>query len=241
MLRAGQGDPDDQRGEVAFVTDLAAMYEKLVANGVKVLLPLDASGGSFESRIRTAMSSGSSGDDQTSTARRKNPTYAGAYTFGNRSRAGPCRGALAYRRHRRADRRPPRSRPHAGRRAGPRAPLRRHPHQRADRQDGECRRDETGKGKPFTAKHVAIARANHKIRAPRTVAVQAGEISVKQAADELGIPADAVYNWPAHGQVPDRRGPARGSLGWIDSTSWWLDQYLCRSGEPDGGQKATGK
>jgi hypothetical protein len=25
----------------------------------------------------------------------------------------------------------------------------------------------TGKGKPFTAKHVAIVRANHKIRAPR--------------------------------------------------------------------------
>jgi hypothetical protein len=67
----------------------------------------------------------------------------------------------------------------------------------------------TGKGKPFTAKHVAIVRANHKIRGPRTVAVQAGEIGVKQAAAELGVPADAVYNWLAHGQVPARRGPAR--------------------------------
>jgi hypothetical protein len=56
---------------------------------------------------------------------------------------------------------------------------------------------------------VAIVRANHKIRAPRTVAVRDDEVSVKQAAAELGIPADAVYNWLANGQVPARRGPAR--------------------------------
>jgi hypothetical protein len=40
---------------------------------------------------------------------------------------------------------------------------------------------------------------------PRTVAVRDGEISVKQAAAEIGIPADAVYNWLRHGQVPARR------------------------------------
>ena len=49
----------------------------------------------------------------------------------------------------------------------------------------------------------------YKIFAPRTVAVQDGEISVKQAAAELGIPADAIYNWLRHGQVPARRGPSR--------------------------------
>lgn len=42
----------------------------------------------------------------------------------------------------------------------------------------------------------------------RTVAVQDGEVSVKQAAAELGIPADAVYNWLRLGQVPARRGPS---------------------------------
>jgi len=63
----------------------------------------------------------------------------------------------------------------------------------------------TGEGKQFTAHHVAIVRANHKILAPRSVAVEQGDVSVKQAAAELGIPADAVYNWLAHGQVPARR------------------------------------
>lgn len=43
---------------------------------------------------------------------------------------------------------------------------------------------------------------------PRTVAGQAGEVSVKQAGAELGIPADAVYHWLRLGQVPARRGPS---------------------------------
>jgi hypothetical protein len=44
--------------------------------------------------------------------------------------------------------------------------------------------------------------AASKIFTSRTVAVQDGEISVKQAAQLLGIPADAIYNWLRHGQVP---------------------------------------
>jgi hypothetical protein len=66
----------------------------------------------------------------------------------------------------------------------------------------------TGKGKPFTAGGVARVRNAHKIFGPKTVAIQTGEVSVKHAAEELGIPADAVYNWLRLGQVPARRGPA---------------------------------
>src|SRR6266545_5288562 len=77
----------------------------------------------------------------------------------------------------------------------------------------------TGKGKPFTAHHVAIVRANHKIFAPRTVAVHDGEVSVKHAAEQLGIPADAVYNWLRLGQVPARRGPSgRWCIPWDPAT-----------------------
>jgi hypothetical protein len=60
----------------------------------------------------------------------------------------------------------------------------------------------TGKNLRFTPRHVAGVRGIYQIFTPRTVAVQDGEISVKQAAEILGIPADAVYNWLRHGQVP---------------------------------------
>jgi DNA invertase Pin-like site-specific DNA recombinase len=77
----------------------------------------------------------------------------------------------------------------------------------------------TGKGKPFTAGGVARVRDAYKIFGPRTVAVQAGEVSVKQAAAELGIPADAVYNWLRLGQVPARRGPSgRWCIPWDPAT-----------------------
>jgi len=46
----------------------------------------------------------------------------------------------------------------------------------------------TGKGKRFTAGGVARVRDANKIFGPRTVAVQDGEVSVKQAAADLGHP-----------------------------------------------------
>jgi helix-turn-helix, Psq domain len=46
----------------------------------------------------------------------------------------------------------------------------------------------TGKNLRFTPRHVAGVRGIYKIFTPRTVAVQNGEISVKQAAQILGIP-----------------------------------------------------
>jgi DNA invertase Pin-like site-specific DNA recombinase len=77
----------------------------------------------------------------------------------------------------------------------------------------------TGKGKPFTAGGVARVRDAYKIFGPRTVAVQDGEVSVEQAAAELGIPADAVYNWLRLGQVPARRGPSgRWCIPWDAAT-----------------------
>ncbi|MEN3304727.1 MAG: hypothetical protein V7603_929 [Micromonosporaceae bacterium] len=61
--------------------------------------------------------------------------------------------------------------------------------------------------------------AKIKIFGPRSVAVQAGEVSVKQAAAQLGIPADAVYNWLRLGQVPARRGPSgRWCIPWDPAT-----------------------
>lgn len=77
----------------------------------------------------------------------------------------------------------------------------------------------SGKGKPYTARNVASLRHVYKIYGPRTVAVHDGEISVKQAATELGIPADAVYDWLRLGQVPARRGSAgRWCIPWDPAT-----------------------
>jgi hypothetical protein len=77
----------------------------------------------------------------------------------------------------------------------------------------------TGKGKPFTAGAVARVRDAYKIWAPRTVAIQDGEVSVKHAAAQLGIPASAVYNWLVKGQVPARRAPGgRWCIPWDPAT-----------------------
>ena len=62
----------------------------------------------------------------------------------------------------------------------------------------------TGKGKPFTPGGVASVRGYYKIRAPRTVPLRDGEITVADAARRLGISADAIYNWLKGGQTPGR-------------------------------------
>jgi Family of unknown function (DUF5372) len=53
----------------------------------------------------------------------------------------------------------------------------------------------TGKNLKFTPRHVAAVRGIYQIFTPRTVAVQDGEISVKEAAQQLGIAAGAIYTW----------------------------------------------
>ncbi|WP_028193441.1 recombinase family protein [Salinispora pacifica] len=88
----------------------------------------------------------------------------------------------------------------------------------------------TGKGKPFTAAGVARVRDAYKIWAPRTVAIQDGEISVKHAAAQLGIPADAIYNWLIKGQVPARRAPGgRWCIPWDPATQQIYRQKVARS------------
>ncbi len=88
----------------------------------------------------------------------------------------------------------------------------------------------TGKGKPFTTGGVARIRDAYKIFWPRTMAVRDGEVSVKQAAAELGIPADAVYNWLRLGQVPARRGPSgRWCITWDPTTQEIYRQKLAGS------------
>jgi hypothetical protein len=75
------------------------------------------------------------------------------------------------------------------------------------------------RGHRWTKAGVARVRAAYTIHAPRTVAIQSGEVSVKQAAAELGILADAVYNWLRNGQVPARRGPSgRWCIPWDANT-----------------------
>jgi hypothetical protein len=88
----------------------------------------------------------------------------------------------------------------------------------------------TGKGKPFTPGGVARVRDTYKIWGRRTVAVRTGEVSVKHAAAQLGIPADAVYNWLQHGQVPARRGPSgRWCIPWDDATQEIYRQKVANS------------
>jgi hypothetical protein len=87
----------------------------------------------------------------------------------------------------------------------------------------------TGKGKPFTTGGVARIRDAYKIWGPRTVAVQDGEVSVKHAATELGIPADAIYNWLNHGQVPARRANGRWCIPWDPHTRAIYRQKVANS------------
>jgi DNA invertase Pin-like site-specific DNA recombinase len=76
----------------------------------------------------------------------------------------------------------------------------------------------TGKNLRFTPRHVAGVRGIYQIFTPRTMAVQDGEISVKQAAQNLGIPADAIYNWLRLGQVPANTRAGRWCIPWDPET-----------------------
>jgi excisionase family DNA binding protein len=64
---------------------------------------------------------------------------------------------------------------------------------------------------------------------PRTMAVQDGEISVKQAAQILGISADAIYNWLRHGQVPAHTRAGRWCIPWDPQTQETYRQKLANS------------
>ncbi len=67
-----------------------------------------------------------------------------------------------------------------------------------------------GKGKPYTASNVTSLRNAYEICGPRTVAIQTGEVRVKQAATELGIPRrrGLQLTAPRAGPGPPRSQPA---------------------------------
>jgi hypothetical protein len=88
----------------------------------------------------------------------------------------------------------------------------------------------TGRGHLWSKGGVARVRDIYTIPGPRTVAVQDGEVSVKQAAAELGIPADAIYNWLSNGQAPARRGPSgRWCIPWDADTQEVYRQKVAAS------------
>jgi DNA invertase Pin-like site-specific DNA recombinase len=87
----------------------------------------------------------------------------------------------------------------------------------------------TGKNLRFTTRHVAGVRGIYQIFTPRTVAVQDGEVSVKQAAQILGIPADAVYNWLRLGQVPANTRAGRWCIPWDTQTQEIYGQKVANS------------
>jgi DNA invertase Pin-like site-specific DNA recombinase len=88
----------------------------------------------------------------------------------------------------------------------------------------------TGKGHPFTAAAVARIRDTYTIRAPRTVPLHDGEISVQRAAAELGITADAITNWLRNGQAPARKGASgRWCIPWDPATQALYRQKVAES------------
>jgi hypothetical protein len=87
----------------------------------------------------------------------------------------------------------------------------------------------TGKNLRFTPRRVAGVRGIYQIFTPRTMAVQDGEISVKQAAQILGIPADAIYNWLRLGQVPASTRAGRWCIPWDPETQEVYRRKVARS------------
>ncbi len=64
----------------------------------------------------------------------------------------------------------------------------------------------TGAGRPFDVKAVRWLRHVHHV--PPPAPFQAGELSVAEVAERLGITANAVYYWAQHGQLAARRTPS---------------------------------
>jgi hypothetical protein len=87
----------------------------------------------------------------------------------------------------------------------------------------------TGKNLRFTPRHVAGVRGIYQIFTPRTMAVQDGGFSVKQAAQILGIPADAIYNWLRLGQVPAHTRAGRWCIPWDPQTQEVSRQKVANS------------
>ena len=64
----------------------------------------------------------------------------------------------------------------------------------------------TGTGRPFDTAAAQWLRWRYQISSPQLLV--AGELTVHQVAERLGVSDGAVYYWIAHGQLDARRGPA---------------------------------
>jgi hypothetical protein len=88
----------------------------------------------------------------------------------------------------------------------------------------------TGKGRPWDTAAVARVRDTYGIPAPRTAAVREGEVSIAQAAAQLGVAPKAVGNWIRKGQLPARRGAAgRWCIPWDEATQELYRQQVANS------------
>lgn len=88
----------------------------------------------------------------------------------------------------------------------------------------------TGKGRPWDTAAVARVRDTYGIPAPRTAAVREGEVSIAQAAAQLGVAPKAVGNWIRKGQLPARRGAAgRWCIPWDETTQELYRQQVANS------------
>lgn len=87
----------------------------------------------------------------------------------------------------------------------------------------------TGKNLRFTPRHVAGVRGIYQIFTPRTVAVRDGEVSVKHAAQQLGIAADAIYTWLRKGQAPAVVRAGRWCIPWDSETQEVYRQKVAAS------------
>jgi len=87
----------------------------------------------------------------------------------------------------------------------------------------------TGKGRPFDIDAVQWIRHVHKIPTPGPLAP--GEVAVADAAQRLGISADAVYYWIKAGHLPARRGPGnRLAIPWNADTEAACHARIASSG-----------
>ncbi|MFC4855994.1 helix-turn-helix domain-containing protein [Actinophytocola glycyrrhizae] len=88
----------------------------------------------------------------------------------------------------------------------------------------------TGKGRPWDTAAVARVRDVYSVHAPRTAAVQDGEVSIAQAAAQLGVAPKAVGNWVRKGRLPARRGAAgRWCIPWDEATQALYRQQVAHS------------
>ncbi|WP_351237591.1 recombinase family protein [Streptomyces sp. NPDC002133] len=89
----------------------------------------------------------------------------------------------------------------------------------------------TGKGRPFDVKAVRWARHAYKIRAPRTVPLREGEITVEEVARILQVTAGAVYYWITHGRLPARKDHSgRWCVPWDQTIEADCRDRIARSG-----------